>query len=133
MILGMAFAYFISLPASLHFLSTFNSGQVKSLISTDEYFSFVTHYLLGFAILFQLPLVMIFINQIAPLKFSRLWSFERWVILISFILAAIITPTPDWVNQTIMAIPLIILYQISAIIVVLINKRRVVKANPIFT
>lgn len=124
MVLGMAFAYFVSLPAALNFLAKFGSSEVKSLISTSEYFSFVTRYLLGFGVLFQLPLIMIFINKIKPLKFSNLIQFQKWVILISFVVAAIITPTPDFINQTIMAVPIILLYQISAIAVWTINKKK---------
>jgi len=122
MLLGILFAYFVSLPAALHFLSKFSSGEVKSLISTSEYFSFVTRYLVGFGLLFQLPLIMIFINKIIRLKFSQLIGLERWVILVAFIVAAILTPTPDFLNQTIMAVPIILLYQLSVLIVWFANR-----------
>lgn len=122
MVLGMLFAYFVSLPAALHFLSKFSSSEVKSLISTSEYFSFVTRYLLGFGLLFQLPLIMVFINKIYRLEFKKLMSFQRWVILIAFIVAAILTPTPDFLNQTIMAVPIILLYQLSVLLVWVINR-----------
>lgn len=122
MLLGMLFAYFVSLPAALHFLNEFSSSDVKSLISTSEYFSFVTRYLLGFGLLFQLPLVMVFINKIHRLEFKKLMNLQKWVILIAFIVAAILTPTPDFVNQTIMALPIILLYQLSVLLVWFINR-----------
>jgi sec-independent protein translocase protein TatC len=122
MILGMLFAYFVSLPAALKFLGGFSSGEIKSLISTNEYFSFVTGYLIGFGLLFQLPLIMVFINKIVRLDFKKLMKLERWVILVAFIIAAILTPTPDFVNQTIMAVPIILLYQISALMIWFINR-----------
>lgn len=110
---GILFAYLISLPAALNFLGQFGSGQVKSLISAPEYFSFVTTYIAGFAILFQLPLILLFINKIKPLKPGQLMRKQRYVILASFIIAAVLTPTPDILNQTIMALPMIALYLLS--------------------
>lgn len=121
MVLGMFFAYFVSLPAALHFLSKFGSGEVSSLISTSEYFSFVARYLIGFGILFQLPLIMVFINKIIRLELKKLFGFGKWVILISFIIAAILTPTPDVVNQVVMAVPIILLYLVSILIIWVVN------------
>lgn len=121
---GALFAYFISLPAALFFLNKFEGVGVNSIISTRQYLSFVTRYLLGFALVFQLPLIMLFINNIKRLTGKQMLSFEKWVILISFILAAILTPTPDIINQLIMALPLIVLYQISIALVLLTPKRK---------
>lgn len=121
--LGLVFAYYISLPAALHFLNEFSSDQVKSLISTKDYFSFISIYLVGFGIIFQLPLIMVFINRIHRLETKSLMKFQKWIILLSFISAAIITPTPDPVNQIIMAIPIILLYQVSILLIWYINKQ----------
>jgi sec-independent protein translocase protein TatC len=122
--IGMAFAYLVSLPAALHFLAEFSTDQIKSLISTDEYLSFVIIYLVGFGVLFQLPLVMWVINKVTKLDTHKLMSWERYVILISFVVAAILTPTPDFVNQTIMAVPMIALYQVSICLIWLANWRQ---------
>ena len=124
MLTGISFAYFVSLPAALYFLGEFGSAQVQSLISTDAYFSFVTRYLLGFGILFQLPLVLLLINAVSPLHPRRLMSYQRYVIVASFVLAALITPTPDPFNQTMLALPLILLYQVSVLSTWLINRRK---------
>lgn len=123
MMIGILFAYYIVLPRALNFLLNWGGDNLQSLISTTEYFSFVTKYLLGFGVLFELPLVMVFINKVHRLEVKDLWKFEKWVILISFVLAAILTPTPDVMNQLIMAIPIILLYQISMLIVWIINSR----------
>lgn len=123
MVLGISFGYFVSLPAALHFLSSFGSAQVKSLISTDAYLSFVIRYLFGFGLLFELPLIMLIINSITKLHAKKLFSYQRYVILVSFILAAIITPTPDIINQTMMAVPLILLYEFSVFLVWYTNKK----------
>ncbi len=112
-ILGASFAYFVSLPAALHFLNNFSTGPVTSLITANEYFNFVMIYVAGFAALFQMPLIIFFINKVTPLTPSKLMEKQRVVILGSFIAAAIITPTPDPINQALMAAPIVALYQTS--------------------
>lgn len=121
--IGMAFAYFVSLPAALYFLNAFTTDNVQALISTKEYFDFVTRYLLGFGILFQLPLIMLIINSVQKITTKRLMSYQKWVFLVSFIVAAILTPTPDFFNQLIMAVPLILLYQLTIGLLYLVNKK----------
>ena len=124
-IAGVGFGYFVSLPASLHFLTHIGATGIQPLLIANDYLNFAFSYLLGFALLFQLPLIIGFINnRSGPIKPGQLMRFQRWVILISFILAAILTPTPDPVNQLIMAMPIIVLYQFSIGIVWLQNKRR---------
>lgn len=123
---GITFAYFISLPAALQFLTNFggDSANIQALITADEYFSFVLAYIAGFALLFQLPLVISFINKVTPLKPVQLIGGTRYVILGSFIAAAIITPTPDPLNQGLMAGPIILLYFLSVIVVMFTNAVR---------
>lgn len=126
--MGIAFAYFVSLPASLHFLTTFGEdGDINALITANEYFNFVLAYVAGFALLFQVPLIIAFTNRITPLQPKQLLGATRYVVVISFIAAAIITPTPDPMNQAIMAGPIIALYLLSIIFVALHPKR--LKAN----
>lgn len=120
---GVSFAYFVSLPAALHFLNNFSNEQVSSLISAQEYFNFVMIYMAGFALLFQMPLVFSFINKVKPLKPARLLKQQKVVILISFVIAAILTPTPDPINQALMAAPIIALYQTSIGVVWRDNKK----------
>lgn len=122
--LGITFAYFISLPASLHFLANFGGGNIEALITTDTYFNFALSYIMGFAILFQLPLLLTIANRITPLKPGKLMKWQRYVIIGSFIGAAMITPTPDPFNQLLMAGPIIILYQLSIVLIWVINKGR---------
>lgn len=124
---GISFAYFISLPAALHFLANFGGQEIQSLITADEYFSFALAYLGGFAILFQLPLVLLLINRVTPLRPGPLMRAQRYVLLFSFIAAAVLTPTPDPINQLIMAVPVVVLYQISIILVWIINARKAKK------
>jgi sec-independent protein translocase protein TatC len=120
--LGIGFAYQVSLPAALHFLGEFSTDQVRSLIAADQYFSFILVYLGGFAAIFQLPMLLLFLNSMHRLEFHTLLKQVKLVILISFVLSAIITPTPDPVNQTIMALPLIILYYFSCFLIAYVNR-----------
>lgn len=121
---GISFAYIISLPAALHFLANFGEGNIESLINAEAYFNFAIAYLVGFALLFQLPLIILFINRVKPLKPKKMMSAQRFVLLGSFLIAAILTPTPDPVNQLLMAAPAVVLYQISIVLVMIINHYR---------
>ncbi len=122
-IFGICFAYFISLPAALYFLASLGNGEITALISANEYLSFVMIYLAGFAALFQLPLILLFINRLRPWRPSQLMKFQGYVILASFIIAAILTPTPDPLNQTIMAVPIIVLYEVSVGLIWIKNRK----------
>lgn len=112
-LVGTSVSYFLILPATFHFLSNFGGEDLTALISTKDYFSFITKYIFGFALLFQLPLVMILVNKYKKLNTKGLLSNFKYVFLLSFIVSAILTPTPDPVNQSLMAFPIILLYLVS--------------------
>ena len=123
-IAGVCFGYFASLPAALNFLlNQFGTEQIEALLSIQEYMSFVMVYLVGFALLFQIPIILSFINRITPLKPSQLLGYQRYIILGAIILSAVLTPTADVVNMMIMAVPVIFMYQLGVIIVLLQNRR----------
>jgi sec-independent protein translocase protein TatC len=84
---GIVFAYYVSLPGALKFLTNFGGKDIKSLITADEYFNFAVAYLLGYALLFQLPLIILFINRIKPLKPTKMLKAQRYIVLGSFVLA----------------------------------------------
>jgi sec-independent protein translocase protein TatC len=125
-LLGVAFGYFIGLPAAISFLSRqFTDGEnIEALFTLQSYLSFVTIYLLGSAMLFQIPLIMQIINRIKPLKPSKMMKVQRFVIVIAFLAAAIITPTPDVFNQALIAGPIIMMYQIGVMGVWVTNRGR---------
>lgn len=125
--IGVVFAYIVSLPAALRFLTTLNVGQIQAMLTADAYLSFVMTYLLGAAILFQIPLILFIINSIRPLPPKRLLGMQRYVIVGAFIVAAIISPTPDILNQALLALPIVGMFQIGVACVWLQNllaKRR---------
>lgn len=121
-ICGILFTYNIILPAAVGFLTSFEIADVAPVLSVDSYMSFVIAYVVSGALLFQLPLVMLLINTITPLSPSKLLSYERHVIVGSFVVAAILSPTPDVVNQLLLAMPLVVMYQIGFLLVYLRNK-----------
>lgn len=123
-IVGILFAYFFSLPAALHFLTNVEVGGISSMITIDAYMSFVTAYIAAGAFLFQTPLVMLIINSVSPLKPAKLMSYQRHMIVASFVAAAIISPTPDVVNQTILAAPMVLMYQVGICAVWFRNRNR---------
>ncbi len=122
---GMAFGYYAGMPATLHFLfHQFTTSQIHPMITVQAYMSFVTMYMFGAALLFQVPLLMIFINRIKPLKPSKLLKYERWMILASFVLAIIMNPTPNIIDQLMLAGPMILTYQVGIVIIAVINRSR---------
>jgi sec-independent protein translocase protein TatC len=130
MLTGVCFGYFVAIPAALHFLTTFASGFVVANLTADSYLSFVIAYVVGLGLIFQLPLLLIFWNWISPLPPGKLLSTQRFVVLFAFVAAALITPTPDVFNQSLVAVPIIIVYQLGVIAVFVMNRRARRKASP---
>jgi sec-independent protein translocase protein TatC len=123
-IVGVLFGYIYGLPAAMHFLlQGFSSDRIQALINIQSYMSFVMVYLLGAALLFQVPLVLLLINRIKPLRPKKLMGFQRWFILIAFVLGALFSPSPNVQDQLMLTGPMILMYQISIIMVWLINRR----------
>jgi sec-independent protein translocase protein TatC len=122
--LGVAFGYFLGLPLALHFLShQFSTAQITPLLTISEYMSFVTIYLGGSALLFQIPLVLMIINRIKPLSPRRLLGYERWVIVIAFVVSALMAPTINVIDQLVIAGPVILAYQVGVGLIWWLNRR----------
>jgi len=116
---GIAFAYYLALPGALNFLLNFSDGQIiMSQLSVDAYLGFFIKYLLGLALIFQTPLVLMMIHWVTPLSPRGLMKSERWVVVVSFIAAALITPTSDPINLMMVALPTIAVYQIGVIVII---------------
>lgn len=112
-LLGAAFGYFVAIPAAITFLTNFAGDAVSANLTADSYLNFVMMYLLGLAALFQLPLVIFMIDHVRRFPPGALLSSQRFVVVGAVLAAAIITPTPDVVNQMIIAVPIIIVYQLG--------------------
>lgn len=123
MVMGACFGYFVAIPGALNFLTNFADGYVTSSLTADSYLNFAAAYILGLGLMFQLPLLLILWNRIFPINPGGLWKSQRFVIVGAFIAAAFITPTPDGVNQTLIALPIILVYQLGVIAVWRINRK----------
>lgn len=122
---GLAFGYFVAVPSALTFLYGFADQYVSASLTAESYLNFMIAYTIGIGIVFQLPLLLLLIHTIKPLTPGGLGKSEKWVILAAFIIAAIITPTPDPINQAIIAGPVIVIYQfgVLAVLVAIIRGR----------
>jgi sec-independent protein translocase protein TatC len=115
-LIGAIFAYFILLPPALNFLFTFGSDIAEPMIKIGNYVSVLTTMLFWTGICFEIPIAMFFLVKIGIIKTHWLSRFRKAAYLIAFILGAIITPTCDPVNQSLVAIPIIVLYEFGIIL-----------------
>ena len=114
---GLIFAYFISLPAALHFLTGFTVSQISPMLTIDSYMSFVAAYMVAGALLFQVPLVMLIVNSVMSMPMGKLMTGQRYIVVGAFVAAAVISPTPDVVNQAMLAVPIVLMYQLGIVLV----------------
>lgn len=122
-IVGISFGFFIVVPTALKFLLGFGIPQVEPMITVNNYISFVGVITLVSGVIFELPLLMSILTLIGIVNPTMLKSKRRYSILLIFIIAAILTP-PDVVTQTLMAIPLVVLYEVGIIFSYLVYKPR---------
>lgn len=109
---GALFGYFVVFPIGFKFLLSFTSESLELLPSMKEYLSASAKLLLAFGLIFEMPMVIVFLARLGLVSVGFLTKNRKYAILIFFIIAAILTP-PDAVTQTLMAIPLMLLYEIS--------------------
>jgi len=122
-IAGVLYGYFWGLPAALHFLlHQFVTKQIQPLVTIQSYMSFVMVYMVGSALLFQVPLILLFINRIKPIKPQRLFKYERHVIVAAVIIAALMNPTPNVFALLFLAGPIILMYQIGIALIWYLNR-----------
>jgi sec-independent protein translocase protein TatC len=113
---GVSFGYFVTLPFALRYLLAFDlGGTLQAWITADEYLSFVTTILLWMGLAFELPIIIWILAKFGIATTPRLMGFRKYAILAAFVLAAVITPTPDPLNQALVAIPLWILYELGIV------------------
>jgi sec-independent protein translocase protein TatC len=118
-IAGAIFAFTCILPGTLSFFAGFQVEGLSALISADDYLNFVTNIIITFVIVFQLPLLIIFIDSIKPLSPKKLFGMEKWVILGSLVISLLTPFTYDPVTSLLIALPIVVLYNLSIIIVLL--------------
>jgi sec-independent protein translocase protein TatC len=115
---GAVFAFTCILPGTLRFFGGFQVGGLHALISADSYLNFVTNMIITFVIVFQLPLLIAFIDTIKPLPPKKMLKMEKWVILGSLIVAALVPFAFDLMTCLLIALPIVVLYNLSIALVV---------------
>lgn len=111
-LVGSAFAFFVIVPYALEFFLSLAPPSVTNNIALDFYFGFIARIVLVFGIVFELPVLSLLLTKIGLLSPKLLRKYRRHAIVAIFILAAILTP-PDPLTQTMLAIPLVILYEVT--------------------
>ena len=109
---GASFGYFVVFPIGFDFFLSFTTDTIRPLLSMREFLSFATLFLLVFGLTFELPLVLVFLVKLGIISIDFLTKNRKFAILVIFIIAAILTP-PDVISQTMMAIPMMALYEIG--------------------
>ncbi|MBN1299650.1 MAG: twin-arginine translocase subunit TatC [Melioribacteraceae bacterium] len=120
---GITFAYYVMLPLTLKFAAQFGTEIIENNFAIDEYFSIIISVMLGAALVFELPMMSFFLSKIGILNPGIMRKFRRHSIITILILAAILTPGTDPVAQVLLAIPLVLLYEISIFVSKIFSKK----------
>lgn len=110
---GAAFCYFVVFPPAFRFLAGYSTEHLQVLPAVKEYFSLALRLLIAFGCVFELPLFMVLLSKMGVVTPAQLGAHRKYAVLMAFVVAAIVTPTPDVVNQCLMAVPLVVLYEIG--------------------
>jgi sec-independent protein translocase protein TatC len=124
LMIGMAFAYYIILPASLNFLLDFGGDQFDPLIGAKQYMDFATRIIFWVGVSFEMPMVIAIAARLGMVRARQLIKFWRYAIVIVFVIAAVVTPTPDPLTQSLVAGPLALLYIIGILFAWALQKPR---------
>ena len=112
-IVGMLFCYYGLLPSSLKFLVNFGSPVIENQLRASEYLSFVTTFILGMGVVFEVPVLIYALVRVHVLNRAWLAKQRRYVVVIVLIIGAIITPTPDPFNQLLVSVPMYLLFELG--------------------
>ena len=124
---GAAFGYYLLAPFTFNFLASFTLGKSGAIIyrpSINDYIDSLTNLILGCGIAFELPILAYVLGKIGLITAKFLKRYRKYAFIIILIVAAVITPSPDVTSQTIVAIPLLLLYEISVMLVARIDRKK---------
>jgi sec-independent protein translocase protein TatC len=123
---GIAFGYFVALPSMLKFLVSFqgNVGPIEPMITTNDYFDLVLMVLLGFGLVFELPILIFFLTLFGIVTPKFLWDNFRYAVALITVVAAVITPSPDATTMLIFMAPMIGLYLVGIGVSAVVAKKR---------
>lgn len=115
-VLGMVYCYFIVFRVVFQFIAGFSPDSVSFAPDIDSYFSFVLSMFIAFGLTFEVPIIVVVLNRVGLASYEKLIKVRPYVIVGAFVVAAIFTP-PDALSQTLLALPLVILYQMGVLLV----------------
>jgi sec-independent protein translocase protein TatC len=121
---GAAFCYFLVMPQAFPALAAIAGPDMKPILTMTEQLSLVLAMLLGFGIVFEVPVIIAFLSMIGLVSADFLAKYRRHAIVLNTILAAVITPTGDPFNLALMAIPMIIFYEIGILLARVVGKKK---------
>ncbi|NMC49452.1 MAG: twin-arginine translocase subunit TatC [Desulfovibrio sp.] len=121
---GALFGYYVVFPFGFKFFVDYASDLVTIMPTVGEYFSLAVTLLIAFGLIFNLPVAIFFLARMGVVTSRSLRKFQRWSVLLAFIAAAILTPTPDAINQLLMAGPIIILYEVGIWVAFFVGKKK---------
>jgi sec-independent protein translocase protein TatC len=119
---GAVFGYFVVFPFACRFFLSMGS-EFQAVITIDDYFSLALRVLLGIALVFELPTLTFFLSRMGILTARWMVKNFKYAVLLVFVIAAIITPTPDWMTQSIIAFPMLALYGLSILIALIFGRK----------
>ncbi len=123
-LIGALFCFLIVLPFAINFLLTYKTEHIKPMLSAERYIDFCLKFILAFGAVFELPVLVVFLTRMGIVTTDFLAKNRKYAILIAFIVAAVVTPTPDAFNQTLMAVPMLILYEGGILAARIINRKK---------
>lgn len=121
---GASFGFLVLLPAAFKFLLSFSGDNLEPVISASSYISFVLGLTMGCGLVFEMPVLSFLLSKIGVINYRFLRRVWKYAVIVIFIAAAIVTPTPDVFNMTIVAIPMLCLYELSIWISKFSGKKR---------
>jgi sec-independent protein translocase protein TatC len=123
-LLGGGFGHYILFPTTFKFLYEFAGDDMQFLPKVDEYFEFYSWFLLGLGLVFQIPVIIFVLARIGLVTPGFLMRQFKFAVLVSFIVAAIVTPSADVVNQTMLALPMMGLYLLGVLVAWMFGRAR---------
>lgn len=114
--IGVLFCYLLMLPFAIAFLGNFQTDIFDQRWAAERYLDFVTTFMFWVGLTFELPIVMYFLSKLGVVSAQRMASFRKYAFVMSFVIGAVITPTPDPINQTIVSLPIYFLFELGIIL-----------------
>ena len=112
---GALFCRYVVIKTLANYMLGFSDAATAPMLAMGQYLDLIRDLMLAFGAVFELPLLILFLSLIGMVTHRGLWKFNRWFVVIAFTVGAILTPTPDVPTQLTMAVPMVLLYNLSIV------------------